>query len=59
MKDLKVIFISFFVILLLNFALSTLFNKPFKWWITAGLFVGFTVVYYFNSRKKQVNKNRE
>ncbi|WP_313537033.1 hypothetical protein [Enterococcus sp.] len=53
MKDLKVIFVTFLVVLFLNWGLSSLLNRPFKWWITIGLFAGFLVVYYFISRKEQ------
>ena len=57
MKDFKVIFLGFLVVLLLNWCLSNLLDRHFKWWITVGLFVGFSVIYYFNIRKTKNGDN--
>ncbi|MGG5313364.1 hypothetical protein IGL76_002084 [Enterococcus sp. DIV2381] len=52
MKDLKIILGAFLLVLLFNWGLSHLLNRQFKWWITLGMYVGFSLVYFANSSKK-------
>ncbi|BAO07950.1 hypothetical protein B834_798 [Enterococcus mundtii 1A] len=56
MKELKMIFGAFLLSLLLNWGLSYLLNRPFKWWITLGMFFGFSIAYLVGSRKSSKNK---
>lgn len=56
MKDLKIIFGTFLVLLLFNWGLSYILNKQFKWWITLGMFGSFAIVYFLSSRKNNKNK---
>ncbi|WP_157999851.1 hypothetical protein [Enterococcus mundtii] len=56
MKELKIIFGAFLLSLLLNWGLSYLLNRPFKWWITLGMFIGFSIAYLVGSRKSSKNK---
>lgn len=53
----KKYFGSFLAGLLLNLGLSILIDRPFKWWITVSLFIGFSVAYHVGSEnKKTTNK---
>lgn len=56
MKDLKVILGTFLTVLILNWALSNLLDRPFRWWITVGLFVGFSVVYFVSLKKEKTGR---
>jgi hypothetical protein len=57
MKNNKIFCGIFLAVLLLNWGLSALSDRPFRWWITVGLFVGFSVVFHVHSsRKKTTNK---
>ncbi|MDV7743704.1 MULTISPECIES: hypothetical protein [Enterococcus] len=51
MKEWKMIFCAFLLTLLLNFGLAYLFDRPFKWWITLGMFIGFSIAYLLGSRR--------
>lgn len=52
LKDLKIILLLFFATLIFKGAITYFFHVPFKWWITFGLYFGFTAVYYFSIRKE-------
>ncbi len=56
MKNLKVILGTFLTVLILNWALSNLLDRPFRWWITVGLFVGFSVVYFVSLKKEKTGR---
>ncbi|GEQ33513.1 hypothetical protein B795N_13950 [Marinilactibacillus psychrotolerans] len=58
-KDLKIIVASFFVVLLINGTLSYLLNREFKWWITVGIFLGFTFFYYLGVRKHKKDEDND
>ena len=53
MKNYKFFLVLFLAGVLLNLGLSILIDRPFKWWITGGLFIGFSVAYHVSSENKK------